>query len=109
MSRTEIKTLELLKDNYSITDIVKERGLKRTTIEAHIINIVKRGYYDIESFITKKKFNKVKESYDLEQKTITIDNYIYSLAYRRLILLRELSQFEIHLAFETIIERANKQ
>ena len=109
LSRTEIKTLELLKDNYSITDIVKERGLKRTTIEAHIINIVKRGYYDIESFITKKKFNKVKESYDLEQKTITIDNYIYSLAYRRLILLRELSQFEIHLAFETIIERANKQ
>lgn len=52
LSSSVFKTLELLDEDYSVTDVAKERGLSRVTIEGHIVEIVKNGFYNVEDFVS---------------------------------------------------------
>lgn len=52
LSSSALKTLELLDEDYSVTDVAKERGLSRVTIEGHIVEIVKNGFYNVEDFVS---------------------------------------------------------
>ena len=64
LSNSVTKTLELLDEDYTIDDIMKERGLSRSTIEGHIIEIVKNGIYETEDFVSKEHIEVIKEYFE---------------------------------------------
>lgn len=64
LSSSEMKTLELLDEGLTMEDIMKERGLSRSTIENHIIEIVKNGFYDAEDFVSKEHYEIINEYYE---------------------------------------------
>ncbi len=61
LSRSESLTLELLDEGLDIDEIAKERGFSRSTIESHVIKIVKNGLYDASDFISKEHYDIIKE------------------------------------------------
>ena len=64
LSSSEMKTLELVDEGFTMEDIMKERGLSRSTIENHIIEIVKNGFYDAEDFVSKEHYEIINEYYE---------------------------------------------
>lgn len=64
LSSSEMKTLELLDEGLTMEDIMKERGLSQSTIENHIIEIVKNGFYDTEEFVSKEHYEIINEYYE---------------------------------------------
>lgn len=64
LSSSEMKTLELLDEGLTMEDIMKERGLSQSTIENHIIEIVKNGFYDAEDFVSKEHYEIINEYYE---------------------------------------------
>lgn len=64
LSSSEMKTLELVDEGLTIKDIMNERGLSRSTIENHIIEIVKNGFYDAEDFVSKEHYEIINEYYE---------------------------------------------
>ncbi|GGE55709.1 helix-turn-helix domain-containing protein [Priestia taiwanensis] len=64
LSHSTKTTYELLQKGFSIDDISKRRGLKRNTIEDHIIEI---ALYDrqlnIELFLSKEKYKRIEGAY----------------------------------------------
>lgn len=64
LTSTVLKTLELLDEGFSIKDIVKERGLSHTTIENHIVEIVKNGLYEAEDFADKTRLDTIIEYFE---------------------------------------------
>ena len=64
LSNSVTKTLELLDEDYTIDDIMKERGLSRSTIEGHIIEIVKNGIYETEDFVSKEHIEVIREYFE---------------------------------------------
>lgn len=93
LSRSEIQTLELIDENYTIDEIVKERGLARNTIENHIVNIVKNGIYDASDFVVKEHYDTIKEYFAETQDK--------SMSSAREVLGEEYSYFELKLVFLT--------
>ena len=64
LSSSVMKTLNLLDEDYSIDDIAKERGLAKSTIEGHIVEIVKNGFYSAEDFVSKEHFQIINEYFE---------------------------------------------
>ena len=93
LSRSEMQTLELIDENYTIDEIVKERGLARNTIENHIVNIVKNGIYDASDFVVKEHYDTIKEYF--------ADTQDKSMSSAREVLGEEYSYFELKLVFLT--------
>lgn len=93
LSRSEMQTLELIDENYTIDEIVKERGLARNTIENHIVNIVKNGIYDASDFVVKEHYDTIKEYFAETQDK--------SMSSAREVLGEEYSYFELKLVFLT--------
>lgn len=94
LSRSVIKTLELLDEDLSIDDIAKERNFSRSTIEGHIVEIVKNGIYDVDDFVNKKHQEIITEYF-----TETRDK---SLSAARDVLGDEYSYFELKLMLSKI-------
>ena len=89
LSSSVIKTLELLDEGFDINDIAKERGLSRTTIENHVIDIVKNGLYETGDFVDREHISVITEYFEE-----TDDN---SLSAARDVLGEEYSYFELKL------------
>lgn len=64
LSSSVVKTLELLDEGFTMEDVMKERGLSRSTIENHIVEIVKNGFYDVEDFVSKEHYEIINEYYE---------------------------------------------
>ena len=61
LSRTVCQTLELLDEGMTIDEIAKERNFSRSTIEGHVIEIVKNGLYSAEDFVSKEHLETIIE------------------------------------------------
>ena len=85
--------MELLDEGYSIDEVAKERGLARSTIESHVIRIVKYGIYDASDFIDKEHYDIINEY--LEE---TNDR---STSSARDVLGEEFSYFELRLMMQS--------
>ncbi|MBQ8222843.1 MAG: helix-turn-helix domain-containing protein [Bacteroidales bacterium] len=94
LSRSVLHTLELLDEDYSIEEIAKERGLAKSTIETHVGEIVKNGFYDIEDFVSKEHIEIIKEYYEETGDTSTTS--------ARDVLGEEFSYFELRLVMGAI-------
>ncbi|MBR5603784.1 MAG: helix-turn-helix domain-containing protein [Bacteroidales bacterium] len=64
LSSSTMKTLELLDEDFSIDEIAKGRGLARSTIEGHILEIVKNGFYQAEDFVSKEHYETIREYFE---------------------------------------------
>jgi hypothetical protein len=64
LSSSVMRTLELLDEEFTMEEIMKGRGLSRSTIENHIIEIVKNGFYDAKDFVSKKHYEIINEYYE---------------------------------------------
>lgn len=64
LSSSVMRTLELLDEGFTVEDVMKERGLSRSTIENHIVEIVKNGFYDVEDFVSKEHYEVINEYYE---------------------------------------------
>lgn len=89
LTRSEIKTLELLDEDHTIDDIAKERELSRGTIESHVIRIVKNGFYEASDFISKEHYEIMKEYFE--------ETNDKSISSARDVLGEEFSYFELKL------------
>ena len=61
LSRTVCQTLELLDEGMTIDEIATERNFSRSTIEGHVIEIVKNGLYSAEDFVSKEHLETIIE------------------------------------------------
>lgn len=64
LSNSVMRTLELLDEDLTIEDIMKERNLSRSTVENHIVEIVKNGFYEAEDFVSKEHYEIINEYYE---------------------------------------------
>ena len=64
LSNSVMRTLELLDEDLTIEDIMKERNLSRSTVENHIVEIVKNGFYEAEDFMSKEHYDIINEYYE---------------------------------------------
>ena len=64
LSNSVMRTLELLDEDLTIEDIMKERNLSRSTVENHIFEIVKNGFYEAEDFVSKEHYEIINEYYE---------------------------------------------
>ena len=64
LSNSVMRTLELLDENFTIEEIMQGRGLSRSTVENHIIEIVKNGFYEAEDFVSKEHYEIINEYYE---------------------------------------------
>lgn len=93
LSSSVTKTLEFLDEDYSIDEIAKERGLSRSTIEGHVLEIVKNGFYDVDDFVSKEHSEIIREYFE-ETKDL-------STSAAREVLGDEFSYFELRLIANT--------
>ncbi len=94
LSSTECHTLELLDEGMSIEDIAKERNFSRSTIEGHVLDIVKNGLYDAEDFVSKERLDIIMEYFEEVDDT--------SLTAARDVLGDEYSYFELKLGLSKL-------
>ena len=94
LSRSTMKTLELLDENLAIDEIAKERNLSRVTIESHIIEIVKNGFYDVDDFVDKRHRDMITEYFE--------ETNDFSLSAARDVLGDEYTYFELKLVLGTL-------
>ena len=90
LSNSAAKTMELLDEGFSIDEIIKERNLSRSTIENHIIEIVKKGFYPASDFVDESHLEIISEYFEETNDT--------SLSAARDVLGEEYSFFELKLA-----------
>ena len=64
LSRTVCQTLELLDEGMTIDEIAKERNFSRSTIESHVVEIVKNGLYAAEDFVSKEHLETIIEYFE---------------------------------------------
>ena len=94
LSRSVCQTLELLDEGMTIDEIAKKRNFARSTIEGHVIEIVKNGLYSAEDFVSKEHLETVKEYFKEVDDT--------SLTAARDVLGEEYSYFELKLGLEML-------
>ena len=64
LSSTVLKTLELLKEGLNLDAIAEERNYSKSTIENHIVEIVKNGFYEVEDFVDKEHLTTITEYFE---------------------------------------------
>ena len=89
LSSSVLKTLELLDEGVEIDEIAKERNYSRSTIENHVIEIIKNGLYTVEDFVDKEHLETITEYFEEVDDT--------SLSAARDVLGDEYSYFELKL------------
>ncbi len=94
LSSTVCHTLELLDEGMSIEEIAKERNYSRSTIEGHIVEIVKNGLYDAEDFVSKEHLDLIMEYFE------EVDDPSLKAAHD--VLGEEYSYFELKLGIEKL-------
>ena len=94
LSRSVCQTLELIDEGMTIDEIAKKRNFARSTIEGHVIEIVKNGLYSAEDFVSKEHLETVKEYFKEVDDT--------SLTAARDVLGEEYSYFELKLGLEML-------
>lgn len=87
LSSSVIKTKNLLEEGLSIDEIMKRRNMARSTIESHIIDIVKNGCYDSKNLVSPEHRDAIRE-YFTEIKNS-------SLSAAKVVLGEEYSYFEL--------------
>lgn len=89
LSSTVLKTLEMLDEGIDIEAIAKERNYSKSTIENHIVEIVKNGLYEAEDFVDKDHLETIREYFEEVEDS--------SLSAARDVLGDEYSYFELKL------------
>jgi ribonuclease D len=89
LSSTVLKTLEMLDEGIDIETIAKERNYSKSTIENHIVEIVKNGLYEAEDFVDKDHLETIREYFEEVEDS--------SLSAARDVLGDEYSYFELKL------------
>ena len=87
LSNSVMRTKELFDEGYDMEEIMYERSFSRSTMESHVVELVKNGVYRVENFVDEEKVAIIKE-YFME----TEDN---SLSAAREVLGDEYSYFEL--------------
>lgn len=94
LSRTAYHTLELLDEGMTIDEIAEERNLARSTVESHVVEIVKKGLYPVEDFVSRERLEIVKEYFKEVDDT--------SLTAARDVLGDEYSYFELKMGLSQV-------
>ena len=94
LSRTACHTLELLDEGMTIDEIAEERNLARSTVESHVVEIVKKGLYPVEDFVSRERLEIVKEYFKEVNDT--------SLTAARDVLGDEYSYFELKMGLSQV-------
>ena len=94
LSRTACHTLELLDEGMTIDEIAEERNLARSTVESHVVEIVKKGLYPVEEFVSRERLEIVKEYFKEVDDT--------SLTAARDVLGDEYSYFELKMGLSQV-------
>ena len=94
LSRTACHTLELLDEGMTIDEIAEERNLARSTVESHVVEIVKKGLYPVEDFVSRERLEIVKEYFKEVDDT--------SLTAARDVLGDEYSYFELKMGLSQV-------
>ena len=94
LSRTACHTLELLDEGMTIEEIAEERNLARSTVEGHVVQIVKNGLYSAEDFVSKDHLEIIKEYFKEVDDT--------SLTEARDVLGDEYSYFELKMGLSQV-------
>lgn len=100
LSRSVQRSMELLKEGLTIDNIAEERGLAKTTIESHVAEMVKHGYYKAEDFMDKKRYDYIREYFEE-----TNDS---SLGAARDVLGEDYSYFELRLVLADMSRNAGE-
>lgn len=61
LSNSVLKTKELLEEGLSIDEIMERRNMARSTIEGHIIDIIKNGCYDSRDLVSPEHRDTIRE------------------------------------------------
>lgn len=94
LSNSVMRTKELFDEGFDIEEIMHERSLSRSTVENHVVELVKNGVYKVEGFVDAEKAAVIKEYFIETQDT--------SLSAARDVLGDDYSYFELRLVRDTL-------
>ena len=95
LSRTACHTLELLDEGMTIDEIAEERNLARSTVESHVVEIVKKGLYPVEDFVSRERLEIIKEYFrEVDDTSLTAARDVLGDEYSYFELKMGLSQVE---------------
>lgn len=94
LSKSILETKRLIDEGYGIDEVAKERSLAKSTIEGHIVEIVKNGFYNIFDYISKEHYEVIKEYFSEVGES--------SLSAARDVLGEEYTYFELKLVYSDI-------
>lgn len=94
VSNSAVITKELFDEGFDIEEVMAERSLSRSTIENHIVELVKNGIYRVEGFIDEEKAAIIREYF--------IETQDASLSAARDVLGEDYSYFELRLVRDSL-------
>lgn len=89
LSNTALQSKRLFDEGLDIEGVAKERSLAKSTIEGHLVEIIKNGFYDASDYISKEHYETIKDYFS------EVEDSSFSAA--REVLGHEYSYFEIKL------------
>lgn len=94
LSNSVLATKALVDEGFSIKEIMHERSLSRSTVESHVLELIKNGVYKVEGFVDEEKVAIIREYFTETQDT--------SLSAARDVLGSDYSYFELRLVRDTM-------
>lgn len=96
LSNTALQSKRLFDEGLDIEGVAKERSLAKSTIEGHLVEIIKNGFYDVFDYISKEHYDTIKDYFS------EVEDSSFGAA--REVLGDEYSYFEIKLVRSLISE-----
>lgn len=96
LSNTALLSKRLFDEGLDIKGVAKERSLAKSTIEGHLVEIIKNGFYDVFDYISKEHYDTIKDYFS------EVEDSSFGAA--REVLGDEYSYFEIKLVRSLISE-----
>lgn len=96
LSNTALQSKRLFDEGLDIKGVAKERSLAKSTIEGHLVEIIKNGFYDVFDYISKEHYDTIKDYFS------EVEDSSFGAA--REVLGDEYSYFEIKLVRSLISE-----
>ena len=94
LSVSVMRTKGLLDEGFDIEEVMAERSLSRSTIENHIMELVKHGVYRVDDFVDEDKIDVIREYFTETQDT--------SLSAARDVLGDDFKYFELRLVRDSL-------
>lgn len=94
LSVSVMRTKGLLDEGFDIEEVMAERSLSRSTIENHVMELVKHGVYRVDDFVDEDKITVIREYFIETQDT--------SLSAARDVLGEDFKYFELRLVRDTL-------